>query len=170
MVLPMWVFWITLAAMVVGLAGVILPVLPGVGLIWVAALVYAIAEGFATIDPLTFAALTILAAIGVTTQIWVSQAGGRLGGASWKALLAGTGLGLLGLLIGLFAGGVWAVPAGILGALLGILLAEYHQRQDWEEAVKAGAGWLVGCLLSGVVQFAVGAMMILLFAWQALRG
>jgi hypothetical protein len=93
MPLPEWAFWLTLGVMVVGLVGTLVPVLPGVELIWLAALVYAIAERFATIDPLTFAALTALAAIGITANIWASHLGSRLGGASWQALLAGLGLG-----------------------------------------------------------------------------
>ncbi len=169
-VLPMWVFWVTLVVMIIGLAGVVLPAVPGVGLIWIAALVYAIAESFATIDPLTFAVLTVLGAAGVTSDIWTSQVGGRLTGASWKALLAGVGLGIVGFLVGLLAGGIGAVPGGIVGALLGILLVEYIERQDWKEAARAGAGWLAGCLLSGAVQLFVSLAMILIFVWQALRG
>jgi hypothetical protein len=64
MPLPEWAFWLTLGVMVVGLVGTLVPVLPGVELIWLAALVYAIAERFATIDPLTFAALTALEHLG----------------------------------------------------------------------------------------------------------
>jgi uncharacterized protein YqgC (DUF456 family) len=170
MVLPMWAFWTALVAMLIGLVGVILPIIPGVGLIWVVVLVYAIAEGFATIDPLTFIVLTVLGAAGVTADIWVSQAGSKLGGASWRALLAGLGLGVVGLLVGLLVGGIGAVPGGIIGALLGILLVEYLHRKDWKEAARAGAGWLIGCLLSGVVQLLVSMAMIGIFIWQALRG
>ncbi|HIE39626.1 MAG TPA: DUF456 domain-containing protein [Anaerolineae bacterium] len=170
MVLPMWAFWVVLGVMGIGLIGVILPAVPGVGLIWIAALVYAIAEGFTTIDPLTFAALTVLGAIGVTADIWVSQAGGKLGGASWQALLTGLGLGAVGFILGLVAGGIGALPAGMVGMLLGILLVEYLRRGDWKETVRVGAGWAAGCLLSGVVQLFVSLTMILIFVWQALRG
>jgi len=93
MSLPEWAFWLTLGVMLVGLVGTLIPALPGIELIWLAALVYAVAERFATIDPLTFAALTALAAIGITANIWASHLGSRLGGASWQALLAGLGLG-----------------------------------------------------------------------------
>jgi uncharacterized protein YqgC (DUF456 family) len=170
MVLPMWVFWVTLVVMVVGLVGVILPAVPGVGLIWIAVLVYAIAESFATIDPLTFAVLTVLGAAGVTADIWVSQAGSKLGGASWQALLAGLGLGVVGFAVGLLLGGVGAIPGAMIGAVLGILLVEYLRRKDWKETARAGAGWLIGCLLSGVVQLFVSLTMILIFVWQVLRG
>jgi uncharacterized protein YqgC (DUF456 family) len=168
MPLPEWAFWLTLGVMVVGLIGTVIPVLPGVELIWLAALVYAIAERFATIDPLTFAALTALAAIGITANIWASHLGSRLGGASWQALLAGLGLGAVGFLLGLFVGGIGAVPGGLIGALAGVLLVEYHRRKDWRGAARAGTGWLLGCLLSGFIQMTLGIVMILIFVWQGL--
>ncbi len=166
MSLPQWAFWLTVGVMVIGLIGTLIPVLPGVELIWLAALVYAMAERFATIDPLTFAVLTALAAIGVTANIWASHLGSRLGGASWQALLAGLGLGAVGFVIGLFVGGIGAVPGGLIGALVGVLLVEYHRRRDWREAARAGTGWLAGCLLSSLIQTVLGGMMILLFLWQ----
>lgn len=166
--------WVALVVMLIGLLGVILPGVPGVGLIWIAALVYAIAEGFTVIDPLTFIVLTILAALGVTSDIWVSQAGGKVAGASWQAMLASLGLGLVGALIGLFFGGVGALPGAIIGALLGVILVEYYHRQDWKDAARAGGGWMVGCLVSGVVQLIVSLLMIFMFVWQfiwqALKG
>ncbi len=168
MPLPEWAFWLTVGVMVIGLLGTLIPVLPGVELIWLAALVYALAERFATIDPLTFAVLTALAAIGVTANIWASHLGSRLGGASWPALLAGLGLGAVGFVIGLFVGGIGAVPGGLIGALVGVLLVEYYRRKDWREAARAGTGWLAGCLLSSLIQTVLGGMMILLFLWQGL--
>ena len=168
MSLPEWAFWLTLGVMLVGLVGTLIPVLPGIELIWLAALVYAIAERFTTIDPLTFAVLTALAAIGILANFWASHLGSRLGGASWQALLAGLGLGALGFLIGLFVGGIGAVPGGLIGSLTGILLVEYRRRKDWKGAARAGTGWLVGCLLSGFIQMTVGVVMILIFVWQGL--
>lgn len=169
MVLPAWAFWLTLGVMVLGLIGVLIPVLPGIELIWLAALIYAIAERFATIDLLTFIVLTIMAGLGITANIWGSQLGGKMGGASWQALLAGTGLGALGFLIGLIAGSIGAIPAGLIGALAGTLAVEYYRRKDWKGSVRASAGWLAGCLLSGVVQFILGLAMILLFVWRAIK-
>jgi len=170
MVLPMWAFWLTLAVMLVGLLGVILPAVPGVGLIWIVILVYAIAERFATVGPFSFVILTILGAVGVTADIWVSQTTGKLSGASWQALLAGLGLGAVGFVAGLIFGAVGAVPGGILGALAGILLVEYNHRKDWKLAAQAGAGWLLGCLVSGAIQFVISLIMIAIFVWQALLG
>ncbi|MFQ6102629.1 MAG: DUF456 domain-containing protein [Anaerolineae bacterium] len=170
MVLPMWAFWIALAAMIVGLIGVILPVVPGVGFIWLVVLIYAIAERFATIDPITFVVLTVLGAIGFTADLWMSQVGAKAGGASVWSLLAGLLLGTIGAIVGLVFLGVGAIPGAIVGAVAGVILAEYYKRKDWREAFKAGGGWLVGCTLSGGVQLLIAVLMILIFVWQVLRG
>ena len=170
MTLPMWVFWLALAAMVVGLIGVILPVVPGVGFVWLVVLAYAVAEHFATIDPISFTVLTVLGAIGVSADLWMSQVGAKVGGASIWSLLAGLLLGLIGAIIGFVFLGIGAVPGAVLGAVLGVVLAEWYRRKDWREAFKAGGGWLVGCTLSGVVQFLIALLMMVIFVWQVLRG
>ena len=154
--------------MIVGLIGVILPVVPGVGFIWIVVLVYAIAERFATIDPITFAVLTILGAIGLTADLWMSQVGAKVGGASVWSLLAGLVLGAIGAIVGLAFLGVGAVPGAIIGAIAGVILAEWYKRKDWREAFKAGGGWLIGCTLSGGVQLLIAVLMILIFVWQTL--
>jgi len=166
----MWAFWVALTAMAVGLIGVILPVVPGVGFIWLVTLVYAIAEQFATIDPLTFSVLTLLGAVGFTADLWMGHAGAKVGGASIWSLLAGGVLGAIGAVVGLVFLGIGAVLGAIVGAVAGVVLAEWYQRRDWREAFKAGGGWLVGCTISGGVQFIIAILMIAIFAWQAQRG
>ena len=170
MVLPVWAFWVALAAMLIGMIGVILPVVPGVGFIWIVVVIYAIAERFATIDPITFSVITILGAIGVSADLWMSQIGATAGGASPLSLLAGALLGAVGSLVGLLFFGVGAIPGAIIGALAGVVIAEWHRREDWREAFKAGGGWLAGCALSGIVQFIVATLMILIYVWQVLKG
>lgn len=160
-------FWIALAAMLVGLVGTVLPALPGIGLIWLAVLVYAIYERFATVDPLAFAALTLLAAVGIGSDIIFSQAGSRLAGASWQAIAAGMVLGTAGFVLALIVGGIGTLPAAIIGTLAGILLVEYRRRRSLREALKAGGGWLAGCLASKAVQVSIALLMIAIFVWQA---
>ena len=170
MVLSMWTFWVALALMVIGLAGVVLPVIPGTGFIWIVALVYAIAERFATIDFLTLIVLTILGLGGVTANVWMSQLGAKVGGASLGSTLWGLGGSLLGGLIGLAFGGIGAVPGMLIGSIAGILINERRQRGDWKTAWQATLGLVVGFTLSSLVQFIIGLAMIAIFVWQVLRG
>ncbi len=167
MSLPAWAFWLTLVVMVVGLIGTLLPVIPGVELIWLAALVYAAVGRFSVVDPLTLGALTLLGVIGLTVELWMGHIGSKLEGASWRALLAGLALGTLGFVLGIFLSGVGAFLLGMLGVLGGILLVEYLHRRDWKQAMRAGAGWMAGCLVSGIVRLGIGLLMVLLFVWKA---
>ena len=85
------------------------------------------------------------------------------------SLLVGLLLGAVGAVIGtLFV--VGTIPGAIIGAILGVVIAEYHRREDWNEALKTGGGWAAGCLISGAVQLIISIIMILIFVWQALRG
>ncbi len=161
------VFWLALIAMLVGLAGTILPALPGIALIWLAALIYAIATGFATLTPLAFAAITILAIVGLAADFFLTQAATRFSGASWPAMLAGVIGGIAGMVLGFFVGGIGAGPGGIIGALVGVIGVEYLHRKDLRAAVKAGGGWLAGCLASRFMQFLIALAMVAVFVWQA---
>ena len=168
--LPTWAFWVALGTMVISLLGVFVPVLPDVVFIWFVILVYAIAEGFATIDPLTFIVITLLAALGFSAEFWMSQAGAKVSGASTWSILAGIFLGVIGGAIGLIFFGIGAVPGALLGALVGLILAEWYRRRDWRKTLRVVGGWLAGYLASVVVQLSIGIWMILIFVWQVLRG
>lgn len=164
---PELTFWIALTAMLIGLAGTVLPALPGIALIWIAALIYAIAEGFTTLTPVSFAAITVLAAIGLVADFFITNAATKISGASWQATIAGVVGGIIGFLFGLFVGGIGAAPGGIIGALIGVIGVEYFHRQDLKAAARAGGGWLAGCLASRVMQFLLALAMVTIFVIQA---
>jgi uncharacterized protein YqgC (DUF456 family) len=164
---PEITFWIALIAMLIGLAGAILPALPGIALIWIAALIYAIAEGFTTLTPVAFGAITVLAAIGLVADFFITNAATKISGASWQATIAGVVGGIIGFVVGLFVGGIGAAPGGIIGALIGVIGVEYIHRQDLKAAVRAGGGWLAGCLASRAMQFILALVMVTIFVIQA---
>lgn len=166
----MGAFWVALAAMVIGLFGVFVPLVPDIAFIWLVILVYALAEGFATIGPFTFVVLTVLGALGFSAEYWMSQAGAKVGGASGWSLLVGVLTGALGLVVGLIFFGIGAIPGAIAGTLIGLVGSEWYRRRDWRTALRVVAGWLVGYLLSIGVEFSIGMAMILIFVWQALAG
>jgi uncharacterized protein YqgC (DUF456 family) len=51
----------------------------------------------------------------------------------------------------------------IVGSLAGIALVEYLRYRSWQNVLRASRGYLVGWLLSMVVQVAVCVLMIVLF-------
>ena len=163
-------FTIAMMVMIIGLVGVILPVVPGLILIWLGALGFAIAEKFASIDPLTFALITIMTLIGVSADIWMTQLGARLGGASFRTRLMGVAGGIIGALLFLVFGGISAGVGAIIGSIAGVFGAEWIRLRDWRRALTSGAGWLLGWIASTLLQLAVGGLVIALFLWQAFRG
>jgi len=148
--------------MLVGLAGVVLPVLPGAILIWGAALGYGLLAGWGDSGPWLFALITLLGLSGLGAEIWVTGTGAKMAGASVWSLLAGLGLGLVGLVFG-------SLPGLLAGLVLGTLAVEYWRRKDWDQAVKSSLGTLAGYGLSYGVKLVIGLMMIAAWvAWVAI--
>jgi uncharacterized protein YqgC (DUF456 family) len=145
--------------MSVGLIGIVLPIIPGTILIFLAALVYALLEGFQTIGWPTLVVLGIMAIVATTADIWASSVGAKMGGASgWSVIL-----GLLGGLVGLV---LFSLPGAIIGAIAGVLGTEIVRVGDWRQALKAGSGWMLGWILSTVLQLVSGLAMMAIFVWQ----
>jgi hypothetical protein len=160
-------FAIAMMVMIIGLVGTFLPILPGIALIWITGLAYAIYERFATFDPLSFIVFTMLGALGVVSEFLLTQAGVKVSGASRQAMIAAAVGGAAGFLIGLFVAGIGSLPGSLIGALGGVTLVEYRQHRDLKRAGKAAGGWLAGCLASQAVEFLIALSMVAIFFWQA---
>jgi uncharacterized protein YqgC (DUF456 family) len=78
--------------------------------------------------------------------------------------------GLLGALIGLFFGGIGAIPGAWIGSIAGVMVSEWIERKDWRAALRATLGLVVGFTLSTVVQLVFGVLMFAIFVWQVVRG
>lgn len=143
--------------MLVGLAGCLLPFVPGPPLIAVAALVHAIATGF---DPVGVGRLAILALLAVAAFL-IGHAGGALGarrrgGSRWA--VAGA---IIGAVVGLFFG----LPGLVLGPLIGATMGELLRGQRLDASVRSGLGALAGMVAGALANFALGLMMVGLFWW-----
>ena len=163
-------FTTALFLMLVGLVGVVLPVVPGLILIWLGALGFAVVEQFARIDPITFVFLTLLAISGISADVWMTRLGAQMGGASTRAQLMGTLTGIVGAALFFVFGGISAGLGALLGSVVGVFGYEYLRTRAWGPALKSGAGWLVGWLASTLVQLIIGGGMIVIFLWQAFKG
>jgi len=148
----------TLIAMGVSLLlMVVIPILPGQFLIWLAALVYGILSDWQTLGGSTFLTLTLLMILAAAIDFVAGWLGARKGGASWPGIAIGLGLGLVGLII-------FNALGAILGVLIGIIGYEYYgQKQEWSQAWRAGLGYLSGLLVSLVIRFAISIVMVVIF-------
>lgn len=151
---------LTLIAMLIGLVGILLPMVPGTILIFAAALLYAWLDNFQAVGWPTLIVLGVLTVLATTGDIWATSLGAKAGGASGWSMLAGLVGGVVGMI-------VLSLPGAIIGSILGVLLVEVARVGDWHRALKAGGGWLIGWLFSVVLQVVVGLVMIAIFYWQA---
>jgi uncharacterized protein YqgC (DUF456 family) len=146
----------TAIIMGLGLVGSVLPMVPGPPIIWLGALYYAWRTDWLIVGWPMLTLLLILAIIGGTTDLWMGYFGARKGGASVRATLASLVGGLIGLLI-------FSLPGAIIGSIGAIALVELPRHGDWRRVLRAGSGYVVGWLLSSVVEVVICLVMIGLF-------
>lgn len=144
---------ILLAFMLVGLLGVIIPILPGLVMIWVAGLVYGLVMGFESGGIALFALITVLMLIGSVVDNVLMGGSARRSGASWVAV----GVALLGALVGSL---LWPPLGGLLLALVGIFAVEYLRLRDWHKALDSTRGLAIGCGWAVVVRALIALLMI----------
>ena len=137
----------------IGLIGTLLPSLPGTGIILAGGIFHALFNNF---TPLTWQYLLILMTIclgGYLGQYLITAATSKKMGASKH--------GIIGACLGMLVGFVLPVPGGIFaGAFVGAVSFEiFFALKDLQEAMKAGAGALIGTLLSLFFELMVGLTM-----------
>ena len=166
---------LTLVLMFVGLLGSVLPGLPGVTLIFLSALVYAIITDFRTVGAAILVILFIFAAIAFVADFVATSYGARRFGASNWGTVGGAVGGIAGALIGLLFLGIGSLFGLILGTIAGVFLGEYLKRtrqgrhepgsagSDWRRASHAAGGVLVGYLASAVIQGFLGLASVVVF-------
>lgn len=147
---------VTVCLLIAGLAGSVLPIIPGHLIIVMAALFhwFALREG-SGIEWWTFVVLIGLLAASQIYEFVSGAAGSRwFGGTKWGAI---------GAIIGAIAG-LFFLPFGlILGPLIGALAFEVlFGQQGLEKAVRSGFGSGVGALSSLAVKVIVAVLMV---AW-----
>ena len=163
-------FGLVVGLIVVGLIGIIVPIIPGTFLIWLSVLIYAIIEGFDSIDWISFTAITIIALISGTADLWMSLLGAKTGGASKRALAYG----MIGSVVGLIILGSVFFPlgsifGGIIGYAVGVLAGQYHKHRDWNIAFKASIGGIAGWGIATAIQLAGAILILVIFVWQVLK-
>ena len=151
------VLWVLAGACVVaGIAGIVLPALPGPPLVWLGLLLAAWADGFTHVSGWTVAFLALLAASTLAIDFFSSVVGAQRVGASRWAIFGAA----VGTVVGLFFG----LPGIILGPFVGAVAGELIAKPDWRKAGKVGVGTSVGLLLGMAAKVAVTFVMLGVFA------
>lgn len=142
--------------MLVGLAGTLLPVLPGIPLMLAGMVLAAWADDFTRIGWVTLIILAVLTALSFLLEIAASALGAQRVGASRAAIIGAA----LGALLGVFAGLIGLIFGPFIGAFLGELMA----RRNGSRAMQVGAGAWLGFVLGTVAKIAVAFVMLGVFA------
>lgn len=147
--------------MVVGLAGTVVPVLPGLIVLWVAALVYGFVVGFGPVGVAAMILISLLMIVSIVKSFVLPKKmaeGSDVSG--WSQLIA-----LVGAIIGFF---VVPVVGIVVGALVGLFVSEFVHHRRLAEAWDATKAVAKGFGLSALVDIALGLVMITLWAaWAA---
>ncbi|MBK9137847.1 MAG: DUF456 domain-containing protein [Verrucomicrobia bacterium] len=153
-------FALALLFMLVGLAGCVLPGIPGTPLVLLTAIGHRLYFGDASVGNWSLAFLAGLAALAMGLDYLAGLLGAKKMGATWRGVVGAA----LGAVVGIFLG-----PLGILaGPFVGATLLELVGGRRFQESARAGAGAVVGMLLGAVGKVACCVAMIALFAVSVL--
>ncbi len=155
--------WTVLAgvAMVVGLCGVVIPLLPGLLLMWATGVVYGFATGWSPIAIVVMVVISCLVVASFVTGLVIPRRAAADSGASGWSQFGG----VVGAVIGFF---VIPVVGLIIGALLGVMAVEYLLKGSFGEAWTATKGLARGFGLSFLIEAGIGSIILVLWVvWAA---
>ncbi len=148
-----WFVPVIAVIMALGLFSLLTYIVPGLTIIWIAALVYGIVKGFTVPTGIIFGVITLLMLGGNIVDNLTMGASAKKTGASW-----------LSIAVALIAGvaGTFLLPpfGGILFAAVGILVVEWIRNKNLEAGLRSTGGILKGCGLGVILRFGIGVIMI----------
>ena len=152
----------TYVIMAVGLLGLVIPIYPGVTIIWAAALIHGIATGFAVLEIWVLVVITLLMITGNLVDNLLMGGKARQAGASWLSIAGALAAGLIGTFVFPPIGGIIAAPTLLF-------LLEYARLRDSQESWDITKGLLTGWGLSFVARFLIGLAMIAVWVIWGVR-
>lgn len=146
----LWV--LSIASIVIGVAGAVVPALPGIPMVFVGALIAAWIGDFEHITWVTLVVLGILTVVGLAVDWFAQTLGAQRAGAT-KYGIVGSMIGtILGLFMGLF--GILFMP------LIGAFVGEYIGQRNLRIATNVGWATWVGMLVGTALKLAISFIMI----------
>jgi uncharacterized protein YqgC (DUF456 family) len=156
-------FWILAAALVIaGLAGLVLPAIPGAPLIFAGLFVAAWAEDFVYIGFWTVVILALLTLLAYGVDLWATMFGAKKFGASKRAVI--------GAMIGCIAGVFLGFPGVLFGPFIGAVIGELLAQRNLQQATWAGVGATIGLVLGAALKLAIAFAMIGVFVLARFLG
>lgn len=148
--------WVLCGALIVlGLAGTVLPLLPGTLLVWAGIVLGAWIDDFTRVGTTTVVVVSVLALLAWGLDYVAGLMGAQKAGASKQALLGAA----VGTVVGLFMGLVGVLFMPLVGAAVG----EYLAREDQSRAVKVGVATWVGIMVGLIAKVVLAFIMVGIF-------
>lgn len=139
--------------MLIGLVGVIVPVLPGLLLVWGAGLAWVVLDGGGAGRWAVLAVMTVLAIAGTAAPYVLPGRSARDNGAPWTTLAWGA----LGMVVGFF---VIPVVGVLVGGVAGVYLAELSRLGDGSTAWRSTVVVLKAAGIGILLQLLAGTLMV----------
>jgi uncharacterized protein YqgC (DUF456 family) len=150
------ILWLASALLLIaGFAGLVMPALPGVLLIFAGLVLAAWAEGFAYVGWGTISILAVLAVAAYVIDFLAGLFGAKRFGAGKY--------GVMGAAIGTIIGFVFSLPGIIIGPFIGAVLGELYAQKDLQSASTAGLGVWIGMAIGIAARVAVAFVMVGVF-------
>lgn len=153
MTTALWVAAVLL--ILVGIAGTVLPALPGVPLIFGGVLLAAWIDDFQRISVATVVVLAVLTVLGIIIDYVAAALSAKRMGASKQGIIGAA----VGTLAGIFTG-LWGL---LFMPLAGAAIGEFIAHKDLLRAGKVGAATWVGLLVGTAIKLAIAFTMVGVF-------
>lgn len=151
-----WMWVLAVVCVVAGLAGSVLPALPGVPLVFAGLLLGAWADDFQRVGWVTLVLLGLLTIASFAIDFLATMLGAKRVGA--------TRLAVVGAMLGTF-GGLFLGPAGLfVGPFVGAVAGEMLSHGKIEQATRAGLATWIGLLFGTLTKLALVFTMLGVFA------
>jgi uncharacterized protein len=156
---------LTLLALIIGLLGLIVPVFPGLVIMWLGTLLYALIQNAAgnmsRLDWFLFAVITVLMIAGSILDNLIIAYKMRDKYVPWSSILFAFAAGIVA--------SIFFTPLiGLVAAPVGLFLAESRRLKNREAAIESTKAYMIGWGWAFGARFLIGLAMIgfwMLWAW-----
>ena len=152
-----WMFVLAGLLVLTGLAGSILPALPGVPLVFGGLLLAAWADDFQRVSWVVLVILGLMTVLSFAIDFAATAMGAKRVGASKLAIV--------GALIGTLGGFVLGLPGLIFGPFVGAVTGEMLTHGEMQRATRAGFATWVGLVFGTLTKLALVFTMLGIFAF-----
>lgn len=150
-----WLWIAAMALIAVGLAGTVLPMLPGVPFVFMGLWLGAWIDGYTRVSGITVILLGVFTVLAIALDFVAGALGAKKVGASRQAIS--------GAMIGSFVGLFFGLPGLLIGPFAGAVLGELSAQRSLQQATVVGVAAWLGLLFGTIAKLALSLAMVGIF-------